>query len=206
MELKDLRGLVVVVMIIGLLLGVGFMLLKEFSDNMADTVGTVTNETIAFSAIMGSGGTFPIHNGTTGSLWNCFNKFSLTHMYNKSGDTILINTGNYSFYPTTGRIWNTTPLPTGMITDWLLADVVVSYTHDYSNSTGCEGMEETIEATEKIQEWLGILVIMFIVGILLFIVYRFSGGSMGVPEGGKMKFGKFKGFGRSGGDSGSAEI
>ena len=82
------------------------------------------------------------------------------------------------------------------------------YSFSYSNSSACEGIEETIDATEKIQEWLGILVVMFIIGILLFIVYKFAFPGMGGKDLGtreKFKFKKFSGLG-GGGDSGSAEI
>ncbi len=206
MELKDLRGLVVTIMLIGLVLGVCFLILREFTDNMSDTSGTTINETIAFSRIMA--GTYVGHNS---SNMDCYKDFSVTNMYNETGNTVLIESANYTGVENTGRIYNATVLPTLMISDWLLGSVVVSYTFSYSNSTGCAGMEETINATEKIQEWLGILVILFIVSVLLFIVYKFAfGGVGGVPSGEKMKFGKskgFGGFGRGGGDSGeSAEI
>ncbi len=198
MELGNLKGLVISVMIIGLVLGVGFLLLREFADTMGTTVydGSAINETIGS---LTANGVYVAHNHTN---MNCFHDFSVTQIFNATGE-LLITAANYSYEATTGKIWNLTPDVTALVPHtWM-----VNYRFEYSNSTGCAGMEETVNATEKIQEWLGIIVIMFLVGILLFIVYKFAFPSMGGGKvGGGEKF-KFKGFGGGGsGDSGSAEI
>ena len=201
MELKDLRGVVITLVMIGLVLGVGFMILREFTGIMSTTSGININETIEFSKIMAR--TYVGHNKTN---MGCFEDFTLTSMYNATGLSILINPANYT-YDANGKIWNITALPEAEIADWADGSVVVSYTYSFSNSTACAGMEETINATEKIQEWLGIIVVLLIVGIVLVIVFKFSGGGMPKMGGGEgFKPGKLKGFGGSGGDSGSAEI
>lgn len=202
MELKDLRGLAIAIMIIGLVLGVGFLLLREFGDTMGDTAGTITNETVNFTTGRG------IYVSRNHTNRDCFNDFAVVNVYNKTviGDAApVLLVGNYSYEVATGRIWNLSSdmnfVPASF--SWL-----VSYTFEYSNSSACMGIEETVIAAAEIQEWLGIIVILFIVGILMFIVYRFMGGAPTMPGGKGMKPGRFKGFGGlgGGGDSGSAEI
>lgn len=203
MALENLRGLIVTLIIIGLLLGVGFLLIREFADTMGDTSydGSTLNETVTYVQLL-DGNHHVAHNHTN---MDCFHDFVLGKVFNGTGLVEIVST-NYTYEAATGRIWNLSALPAGIVANTYGSNISVNYAFEYSNSTGCAGMEETIKATEKIQEWLGIIAVLFIVGVLLFIVYQFAFPSVGGGKaGGGDKF-KFKGFGGGGGDSGSAEI
>jgi len=203
MKLEDLKGVIVTIILVGILLGAAFLILREFAGTLDLDSSSATNETFTFPT---GEGNYAGHNSSTIS---CFKDFSVTEIRNETGDvwanetgSLIIAPGNYSYESTTGKIWNITPLPDG---GW---DIrwKISYTFKYSNSSACKGLEETITATEKIQTWLGILVVMFIIGILVFLIFKVTsrGGFGGGSESGfgRIKLGRFGGSG----DSGTAEI
>lgn len=185
-QLGKLQGLVITVLIIGVLIGIGFLILEEFSETLGDTTGTVLNE----SMTPVTAGVYAANNYTN---TGCYHGFTLTGAANASS-AAKWTLGNFSYDSNTGRVWNISAEIVG-------EDVTFNYTYQYSNEASCEGVEDTIDATAKIPQWLTIIIILFITGILLFIVFKSVAGSEESGEG----FGGFGGFSR--GSSGTmAEI
>ena len=168
-QMNGLVPLVTTLIVIGLLLGVGFLVLDDFKETVNNDAATVTNEVITYPTT--TAGTIPAKNATT---VDCFNTFVGTSLINESSD---INYGpigtNWTYDGTTGAITNLTTYSTG-----LTSSVNVSYTYLYGTDS-CTAIELTEEATATIPTWLTIIVILFIVGILLTIVFRV------LPIGGK---------------------
>ena len=173
-------------MIIGILLGIGFLVLEEFEETLGTDSVTIVNETVAPT----DAGIYVAYNHTTADVY-CYHSFAPTFVINASDDAI-INSGNYSYNPVTGLLTNlTSTFVASGVNSWK-----VTYSYKYgANSSACEGIFETIEATKEIPVWLTIIVILLIVGILLAIVFRVlptsgegsvggSGGSFGGADSG----------------------
>ena len=162
-----LQTIVLTLVIVGVIIGVGFLVLEEFQSTLSENVATVsTPENIAPTTT----GIYVTNNYTTAGI-NCYNAFTITQVKNRTGD-IVISAGNYSYNPATGLIQNisTYALSTGNLWN-------VTYTYQYGKEA-CSGVETTVAATAKIPTWLSIIVILAIVGILLAIVFKVlpSGG------------------------------
>lgn len=195
-QLGTLQAIVVSVLLIGIVLGLGFLIFSEFSETLGDTTGTVSHEAVTLADL--PGGVFVDYNSTTGGGTWCYHSFTPT-VYNSTGGGT-ITTGNYSYEAYTGKMWNLTVDPV-----YMLGGVVnVSYTYQYSDSEACRALDTTVDATEEIPTWLTIIIIMLIVGALLFIVFRVMPAAGGEEEfrssgGFSGRFSGFKGF--SGGSS-----
>ena len=190
-----LQALVVSLIVIGIVLGVGFMLYNEFSDTLGDTAGTNDglNETVTLASLE-AGGVFVDKNHTS---VNCFNSFVVTNVEN-STQFLTINIANISWNEDTGMVWNTSVIATNFSD----GEVNLTYTYKYSDSEACSAIEDTIDATSTIPTWLTIIVILVIVGLLFFIVFKV------LPQGGENSYessGSKGGF-FSSGSSSSAEM
>lgn len=182
-QMGKLQGLVMTLLVIGMLLGIAFLVLQEFSEALGDTTGTVVNETMTPV----TAGVYASHNYTN---TNCYSSFALTGAINATSGA-KYTLANFSYNQYTGKVWNITAETCG-------DTVQFNYTYSYSDEESCQGLEDTIDATEKIPKWLAIIVILFIVGILLYILFKSISGS-------EVTGGGFSGFGR--GSSGTmAEI
>jgi hypothetical protein len=156
-QLEKVTPIITTLLIIGLILGVGFVVLQEFSDNQGDTLGTATNETI----ILSTSGTYADNNVTAD---NCFNTFTVSAVYN---DSLLLNSGNYTYQQATGKV-----ILDSDATSYSGATANVTYTYYYGTSESCDALANTTDAVDEIPGWLVIIVIIFIVGILLVIVFK----------------------------------
>ncbi len=168
-QIDTLHSIIITLLIIGIVIGIGFLVLTEFGDTMGDTTTTVANETITLTG----NNVYVVNNHTTSTLY-CYNSFTVLSVINATGATVAINSGNYT-YSELGSIINTT-------SEFPIA-WNVSYSYKHSTSEGCQGLDETINATEEIPGWLAIIVILFVVGILLAIAFKTfpksgSGGSI----------------------------
>ena len=174
--LAGLQAIIISIVVIGIVLGIGFLVLEEFESALGTDIGTVTNETISPT----DAGIYVAYNYTTDGV-GCYNNFVPTIIINATDD-VLISSGNYSYTTTTGLLKNlTSEFSTG---SWK-----VTYTYTYGDTAACTGLNETIEATKTIPTWLTIIIILLIVGVLLSIVFRvlpqFGGEEMGMGnEGG----------------------
>ena len=82
------------------------------------------------------------------------------------GNTSIIGSGNYTIDADLGKVYSTgTGSADGK--NWN-----ITYTYTYWDSDGCSGVNTTVTALKKIPTWLGIIVILAIVGILLAIVFN----------------------------------
>jgi len=94
-QMDTLVPIIITLLVIGLVLGIGFVVLQEFADNRGDTLGTATNESI----ILATAGTYADNNV---SADNCFNTFTVSAVYNST--QLLDTPGNYTYVTATGKI------------------------------------------------------------------------------------------------------
>ncbi len=163
-EIGTLQGVVITLIILGIIVGIGSLVLEEFQSGLSEEVATITNETITPTDT----GVYVDYNYTTAGI-NCYNSFSPVIVTNAT-DGVVINSGNYS-YNSNGEIWN--------LTNEFPSSWNVTYTYQYGEEA-CGGVETTIEAAGKIPAWLPIVVILLIVGVIMWLVFktmpRLSGG------------------------------
>lgn len=181
-QLGTLQGIIISILIIGLFLGIGFFILEAFSDQIGDSSTTVVNETVVLVDL--PTGVFVAYNSTSSNLW-CYSDFNVVIVTNVT-DGATINTGNYSFQATTGKMWNASTYDVFFDT----GSVNVTYTYGYGDTEACRAMNETIDAANQIPTWLTIIIILLIVGILLYIVFKvlpqsIEGGGIGGMFGSK---------------------
>lgn len=173
-EMKSLQAVAIVLVVIGLVIGIGFLVLTEFEETLGTDTATVNNETL--TSVGNTSCSYVANNHTTADLW-CYNTFAVVTITNATGGEIIAS-GNYTTQTATGCIQATT----GAYVD---EDWNVSYTYQFGNgSSACEGVGETINATEEIPTWLSVVVILLIVGVLMYLVFKFvpklsSGGVTG---------------------------
>jgi hypothetical protein len=166
-QFEGLQTIIIILVVIGVLLGIGFLLLEEFKGNADEEVGTITiPETLSFKTL----GVYASKNYTTTGI-NCYNSFVITQVTNATTGGI-ITAGNYS-YDSQGKVWNLT----GEFAPRLWN---ITYTFKYGLNS-CAGIVSTINATKKIPTWLSIIIILLIVGIILGITFKIlpNGNSSG---------------------------
>jgi len=158
-QFGNLQSIVIALVVIGIVLGVGFLVLSEFKESTAIDEGTVTNESGAYVNTTGY---------TLSEADACgFNTPAMTAVWvNVSGTTYLIPAANYTV-SAFGVLTNATVVPNA--TEY--NDANVSYTYLYGEED-CEGVSSAIDAVKKIPTWLSIIVILAIVGILLTILFK----------------------------------
>ena len=178
--LAGLQAIIISIVVIGIVLGIGFLVLEEFESALGTDVGTVTNETVSPT----DAGIYVAYNYTTDGV-GCYNNF-VPGIVTNASDGAVITSANYSSVTATGLFKNlTSDVDDGAGgNDWN-----ISYTYTYGDTAACTGLNETIQATKTIPTWLTIIIILLIVGVLLSIVFRvlpqFGGEEMGMGnEGG----------------------
>lgn len=176
-QIGGLQAIILALVVIGILLGVGFLLLQEFQESIDDETATVQLETLP--AVITDTGVYPSRNSTDADTF-CFNTFAIINITNTSNG-ILVTTDNYTYDTATAKITNLTE-------DYSTELVNVSYTYNYGKDS-CGGIETTVKAVQVIPTWLIIIVILAIVGILLAIVFKIlptgeGGGISGMFKGG----------------------
>jgi len=168
-QIGTLQGIIIALIVIGIMIGIGFILLQEFTESIGTDSNSINNE----SFTLATAGTFVAANYTSRE---CYSGFSVAILENASDGGVIASLGNYSV-GAGGRVYG--------LTDSAFigrsVNISYSYLYDASNSSACEGLESTEDAIQEIPTWLTIVVIMFIVGILLAIVFRVlpSGGGSG---------------------------
>jgi len=176
-QIGSLQNIVIALVVIGILVGIGFLILQEFESNLSENVATVTNETLT---TVTEAGEYVEYNSTTAGI-NCYNSFSPI-IVTSASNGVVINSGNYS-YNSDGKIWATAA-------DFNNTNWNVTYTYQYGTEA-CGGVESTIEATGKVPAWLPLVVILLIVGILMWLVFRvIPSGSVSI---GGVRFGRGRG-------------
>lgn len=159
-QIGNLQGIITVLIVVGILIGVGFLVLEQFESDLSDTVTTVTGEQTT-TAVTGPG-VYLANNISTSGI-RCYNDFVVVSVLNSSGEAISIAAGNYS-YSSDGKIWS---LTSGVYNNTFWN---VTYTYE-SGDDACKGVQDTITATKKIPTFLPIIVIIAVVGIILAVVF-----------------------------------
>lgn len=177
-EIASLQGIIMTLVVIGLLLGVGFLVLREFTDNLGTTAASVNVEAVT---VVNSSYTTLLYNSTS---VDCFNTFAVVGVQNATGNQT-IGSGNYTTRADGALQAVGVPYADGTWT--------VNYTYLWSASEACNALESTIDAEETVPTWLAIIVLLLVVGIILTLVFRV------LPVAGGM--GGF-GFGRGGESAG----
>ena len=162
-----INSVLITLLVVGVVLGFTFIFLNTLTEEISDTSATVHNETIT-----------PV-NGT--AVWldynyssvTCFDSFSVTEVMNSTDDQDPIDSGNYSTDPAGTITWN------GLDDIEIGETWNVTYGYIWSSSTACVGVEETIEGVAKLPGWLGLVVLMLLIGILITLVYRHIQGRAG---------------------------
>jgi len=154
-----LQSVIITLVVVGIILGVGFLVLEELEDSIGTDTGTVVNESITPT----DAGVYVSQNFSTDGI-HCYHDFAPVTIVNDSGD-IIIAPGNYSYQSSTGLIWNTT---SEFVSSWN-----ITYTYGFGNeSSACEGVGTTVTAVSSIPTWLVIIVIISVVAIILAIVFK----------------------------------
>jgi len=157
---SSLRDVAIVLLVVGVILGFTFIFLNTLTDDMSDTSATVYNETI--TPINGT----PVWVANNYSSIDCYSDFSVTEAMDESNSTDgAVHSGNYSTNPAGTILWN--GLEVSVDHNWN-----VTYTYKYDDSGACIGVEETIEGIAKLPTWLGLVVLLLIIGVLLGLIYK----------------------------------
>jgi len=164
-QTSTLQSIVIGLLIIGIVLGMGILVIREVADTMTDQSATVNNETIT-----PSNGTLVWLSKNQSSI-GCWQTFSVSQVWNATVDGEPITTGNYTTDWRGGITQTSTSL--------LKSNWNVTYSYRYDDSEECVGVESTIDSILAIPTWLVIFVIIFIVGILLALVFRYLPRSPG---------------------------
>jgi len=157
-RISSLQNVVIALIVIGIVIGIGFLVLEEFKSNLSENTATVNNETVSKVT---EAGKYVAYNYTTAGI-NCYNSFVPLVVTNATGGEVIAS-GNYS-YDSNGKIWAVTA--TYNNTDWN-----VTYTYKYGGEA-CAGVSSTITATRKVPTWLPLVVILLIVGVLLWLLFK----------------------------------
>jgi len=159
MRLGDLLPAVTAILILGIALGVGVLVLSETSSQMANTEGSVTNESGAF--INSTGYTLDKASETE------FNSPEITAAYNVSNtsDVSVIPEGDYTLSEE-GVLTNATATT--------YSDVNVSYTYEYGEDAS-SAVNETVSGLGDFATWISVIVVVIAAAIVLGIVMRSFG-------------------------------
>lgn len=153
-QIGALQSIAVTVVIIGLLLGVGFLVLDSLRTTLSESYSgavDVLNVTAA--------GVYTPYNSTSENF-TCFHDFAVTSVVNRTG-TATIPEANYTYDFRTGKI---SSIGTASSVLW---NVTFTYRE---GDEACVGLSSTIDATNQVPAFLPIVVIIGVVGILLAIV------------------------------------
>jgi hypothetical protein len=152
-QVNNLQGIIITLVVVGIILSIGFIILDEFKDTAPTYTGTVTDEDDAYLNATGY---------TLDKASECnFGSPVITEIVNITSG-LTIGTGNASVTDA-GVVTNASTVT--------LDDANFSYTYVYGGEA-CEGVADTIDATANIPDWLSIIVILAIVGIILAIVFN----------------------------------
>lgn len=174
--MSKLVSIVITLIVIGLLLGIGFLVLGEFRNNIDNEVASVTDEAITLSDT----GAYLAYNYSTAGV-DCYNHVSISALWNETSGASLASS-NYTVGVNTGLV-----TPTGT-SSYNNTEVIANYSYYYGKDA-CGSIQDVESATQKIPTWLGIVIILLIVGILLTIVFKVLPRGEAGMEGGSSGYG-----------------
>jgi hypothetical protein len=161
-QVAGLQGVIIAIVIIGLMVGVGFLLLGEFRKNLSTSYSAT-----AAGVNVTPAGSFSDYNSTS-TNYKCFSEFVIVSVVNESG-TVTIPVGNYTSDYQTGKIYWIGGTTGYNSSRW---NITLTYKN---GEEACAGIQSTINATKNVPTFLPIVVIVSIVGVLLLIVFSTIG-------------------------------
>ena len=155
MNKKGISGVIPIVttlMIVGLVLGIGFLVLEEFSENL-ETAGQTES-----------------WNNATNQSTNTFtNSFIINDTVVITNATpVTISSGNYTLTSNADGYATAAILTDAGMVEFGGQNLTVTFTQGSDARTG---VEDTIDAATNVNDWLAIIAILAIVGVLLAIVF-----------------------------------
>lgn len=158
-QMGSLIGVIIALVVVGLILGIGFLIFSEMQETTSDDVQyTILGEQLGS---LDAGFVYPAHNSTTST--DCRgNTYAVISIVNRS-DGLVVNTLNYSVDATSGKITN-------LSSDMTPSPWDVNYTY-YAGDDACQGFKDASTSMKNVNTYLPIIVIIVIVGILLAIVF-----------------------------------
>ena len=150
MEIKQLQGFVLLIVLVGMILGVGILTLDKFGEAVKNDV-TVINETIAVSSLTAT----TANNDVT----------AINSIYNQTLEVVVMTTGtgenNFTF-STGGTLLFNGSIPNG--------DYLITYVYD-ADSAATTGLTNTASAMAPIATtWLPLIVTVGALAIVLGLV------------------------------------
>jgi len=170
MKIGGLQTVIVALVVIGIVLGVGMMVLDEFFEEVGSNSATVVNETT--SGNVGSTTATVLAHNRTGTP--CFHNLVIIEVTNATGDANeAIDSTNYTVNLVEGTITATAD------SYYIDKPWNISYSYSYGDADDrntCDAIDTTIDAELEVGDWIGLVVILLIVGILLFLVFKSIAG------------------------------
>lgn len=158
-QLGNLAGIIATLVVVGVLIGAGFLFLGEFSDELdTESSFTVTDETGAF--FNSSNAPYTVDRSTHPG----FSSFAITSARNTT-DSVIISSGNFTTTSNgtvtnaSNRVWNS---------------VTLNYTF-VGGGESFEGVNQTIVAFDTIPNLLPLIVLIAMVVIILALVFTIPG-------------------------------
>ena len=148
----DLQGMIMSLIIIGVVIGLGFLVLSQFQTQTITTTGTSESWT-----------------GTNVTNYSFLQRVGYPSSLLVKASGVILTSTNYTVYNSNGY------LDKIILTDTSpYIGNVLSLDFNYKDTSGTAyiGINKTIGAMETIPQWLGIIVLLGIVAILLGILFR----------------------------------
>lgn len=161
-----------VLLVAGILIGTGFVAFNQLR-NSTDQVNTLTRTNETTRTAVTNTGVYLNYNYTTAKVI-CYSNFVVLEVYKATGvnATKLTAETNYT-YDSTGKISSIGNSPLYNNQFWN-----VTYTYQIGD-VACEGIQNTTIALKKVPDFLPVLVILFLAGVILVIVFRNIPGVVG---------------------------
>ena len=162
-QLGGLVPIVTTLIVVGLLIGAGFLIVEKFrdQDSLSDTSVTLINET---------GGLNQTGHYLAGRAYTAANSFVI--------DLVVINASTVGFTPHTLLAGNYSVTSDGILTNVTVQDnatewedMNVSYTFKHGD-IAYKGVNDSLEAMRTVPDLLGLIILILLVGIILAIVFN----------------------------------
>lgn len=173
MDNGKLSAIVITLTLVGIALGLFYVISSDLKGSMNNVAGVVYNETITFPDEQAMG----VNVSTSGIP--CFNNMKLTWATSANQTGLNIGIANYT-YDEYGLVKNATAdYGAGLEDDFTTPGKVnISYTYEYG-AEGCEQMETTETALETLPNYFDVIVLVLVIGVLMFIIWKFAGEALG---------------------------
>ena len=154
MDIKDLQKFVLLLVLVGMILGVGFLVLDNFSTATRD-ITAITNESITIASSTGTAANIPLYSVTSfGNTTQTYSNLTTDPSVNYT-----LSTGVFVVDPAV----------------WVDGTYQIYYSY-YANSTTTDTTRQVREAIEPIStSWLSIIVTIAVLSLIMGLVIRSFG-------------------------------